>query len=77
MNSQPHNCIGSSCAICHPRCECHECTQARAKEHDTFYGYSPLNPLLGNEISGTCPLPCCQPGYVGDCFCNHRRSQIS
>lgn len=51
MNTM-HSCIGSACAICHPRCECHDCTQARAKERNPFpdAGY----PQKGGLYSGQC-----------------------
>lgn len=26
-----HGCIGSACAICNPKCECHSCTQIRGQ----------------------------------------------
>ncbi len=55
------------------RCECHDCTQQRARE---WYGQ-----LGGNQNyqwqPNQCPLPCCQPGYMGDCFCTHGRATIS
>ena len=60
----------------HPRCECHDCTQARAREHS--YLPQPAqqwNPNINpGFIIGGCNSPCCRPGYVGDCFCTHGRA---
>jgi hypothetical protein len=52
---ESHNCIGSACAICHPRCECHECTQIRGRELNPFqnlqqYFDSQLCPFCKNYI---------------------------
>jgi hypothetical protein len=55
-----HNCVGHACAICHPRCECHECTQARARENQ--------GGMLGSvQAFVQCPL--CGQLYQGGHTC--------
>lgn len=57
----------------HNRCECHDCTQARAKERDPFYPLPNIPIPQELQRSPVCAMPCCRPGYVGDCFCTHGR----
>jgi hypothetical protein len=56
------------------RCECHDCTQARAREHP----FLPAKdwPVEFRKFSNpwNCSSPCCQHGYIGDCACTHGRT---
>lgn len=61
-----HDCIGNACAICHPRCECHACTQARAQERNPFLGGN----LYTRVTCQYCLLPIDQPQAHGDGKCN-------
>ncbi len=57
----------------HPKCECHQCTWLRANQFERQY----IPPPVITDRREDCSAPCCQPGYVGDCYCTHGRAAIS
>jgi hypothetical protein len=59
------------------RCECHDCTQVRARERDSLQQYAPTPTFYTNLAA--CTAPCCKQGYIGytgTCLCNHGRATL-